>query len=238
MRTEYTPHQIAVEQSRIYARELNKTLHELQMANSNLQEAYLDTIHRLAIAAEYRDGDTGHHIRRMGSYSALMARGAGLSFEEVQMMEFAAPMHDVGKIGIPDRILQKPGPLTVDEWEIIKTHCAIGAKILSGSKSTILKYAEEIALTHHERWDGSGYPRGLSGNSIPLSGRIVAIIDVYDALTTKRPYKQISTPEEACQQLKMERGTHFDPDLIDLFFTISDEVCKMNGDATQNISGA
>jgi len=210
--------QISEQQLVKYADDLNTTILELKTANQDLQEAYLDTIHRLVLAAEYKDEDTGDHIMRMSSYSALIAKKLGFSAKEVQDILYAAPMHDVGKIGIPDKILIKPGKLTEEEFEVIKTHSTIGAKILANSKAEILKIAEQIALSHHEKWNGRGYPEGFSGDNIPLVGRIVGLADAFDALTSKRPYKDPFPVEVALDIIKKDRGQHFDPDVVDVFW--------------------
>jgi putative two-component system response regulator len=172
---------------------------------------------RLTSAAGYRDEETGEHIKRIGLYSAVMAENIGLSHEEVSNIKAAAPMHDVGKIGIPDHVLRKPGDLSPDEFEMIKEHPKIGACILGGSKIPLLKVATDIALYHHEKWDGSGYPAGLSGKDIPLAARIVAVADVYDALSNDRVYRSLYPKEEVFQIMKEKRGTHFDPEIYDCF---------------------
>ncbi len=227
---------------------------ELKQAISKIKLASLDTIHRLAQAAEYKDENTGAHIKRMSQYSAIVARKMGLSDSEVENILYAAPMHDVGKIGIPDRILLKTGRLDANEWEIMKKHTVIGAEILRGSDAEFIRLAEVIALTHHEKWDGSGYPRGLQGSEIPLAerevialthhekwdgsgyprglqgsgiplaGRIVAITDAFDALTSKRPYKKAFSIEKSLKIIKEGRGSHFDPEVVDAFFAIEDEI--------------
>ena len=199
----------------------------LKEAHAELEEAYLDTIHRLVIAAEYKDENTGDHIIRMSRYSALIAKKLGLPDQEVQNILYAAPMHDIGKIGIPDSILVRPGKLTDEEFAIMKTHSIIGAKILSNSKAPILRLAEEIALSHHEKWNGKGYPRGLAGDEIPLSGRIVSLADVFDALTSKRPYKEPFPADKAIEIIKKERGEHFDPQIVDVFLANIDEILKI-----------
>ncbi len=210
-----------------YADDLSKTFTELKAAYQELQEACLDTIHRLVLAAEYKDEDTGDHIVRMSRYSALIAEKLGLPAEEVQNIQYAAPMHDVGKIGIPDSILMKPGKLTDDEFEIIKTHTTMGAKILANSKAEILKIAELIALSHHEKWNGKGYPQGLASDTIPLAARIVGLADVFDALISKRPYKDPFPVEVALDIIKKERGEHFDPAVVDVFLENIDEFVKI-----------
>ena len=213
-----------------YADDLNQTVSELKAIYQELQEAYLDTVHRLALAAEHRDEDTGDHIVRMSRYSALLAEKLGLPADEVQNIRFAAPMHDVGKIGTPDHILLKPGKLTDQEFDLMKTHTTIGAKILGNSKAKILQVAEQIALSHHEKWNGKGYPRGLSGDKIPLVGRIVALADTFDALTSKRPYKEPYPVAIALEIIKKERGQHFDPDVVDVFLENIDEILKIKSE--------
>lgn len=202
---------------------------ELKAANIELHEAYLETVYRLAIAAEYRDEDTGDHIIRIGRYSALIVKKLGISDIKPKDILYAAPMHDIGKIGIPDNILLKPSKLTDEEFDIVKSHTIIGAKILSNSNAKIIMLAEQIALSHHEKWNGQGYPNGLSGEDIPLAARIVAIVDVFDALTSKRPYKKTFPVEVALNIMKKERGQHFDSDLLNIFLTNIDRVLKIMG---------
>lgn len=192
-------------------KEAARTSHE------ELKQAYIDSIHRLVMASEFKDEDTGDHIIRIGEYAAFISRQMGKDDLFVETIEYAAPMHDVGKIGIPDQILLKPGKLTPEEFETIKKHTLIGAQLLSKSKSRILQMAEEIALTHHEKYNGKGYPKGLSGTDIPLTGRIVAIADTFDALTSRRPYKEPYPPEMVMDIIFRERGQHFDPEITDLF---------------------
>ena len=207
--------------------ELAKRTEELQQAFRKTKTASLETIHRLSRAAEYRDEDTGTHIQRVIHYAAAIARQMGLDDESVKSILYAAPMHDVGKIGIPDRILRKPEKLDPDEWETMKKHTIIGAEILSGSDADFIELAGVIALTHHEKWDGSGYPDGLKGTDIPLAGRITAIADVFDALTSKRPYKDPFSVEEALSIIEEGRGSHFGPKIVDAFFTIEDEILSV-----------
>ncbi|ACO48231.2 HD domain-containing phosphohydrolase [Deinococcus deserti] len=181
---------------------------------SEVQAAQLEILERLAHAAEYRDDDTGEHMRRVGRIAAGVARELGLPDDTVQLLERAAPMHDVGKIGISDSILLKPGRLTPEEFDIIKTHPMIGSGILSGGTSPLIKMAEEIARTHHERWYGAGYPAGLAGEAIPVSGRIVAVVDVLDALTSERPYKAAWTLDEAMEEIRRQTGRQFDREVV------------------------
>lgn len=192
--------------------------------NENLKNAYLDTIFRLAMAAEYRDNETGFHVKRMSHYSAVIAEKMGLPDPYVEKILYAAPMHDIGKIGIPDRILKKEGPLTSEEFDIMKLHTTYGARILGGSSSGILQLSEEIALCHHEKWNGKGYPNGIKGEDIPLSGRIVAVADVFDALTSKRCYKNAYSVEKTLRMLEEERGNYFDPKVLDAFLRGMDDI--------------
>lgn len=192
-----------------------------------LREAQFDVMRRLALAAEFRDNKTGTHIERMGNYCAKFAQALGLNNEECENILHASPLHDVGKIGIPDRILLKPGTFTPEEFEIMKTHTTIGAQLLSGSNSPVMKLAEIIALTHQEKWDGNGYPRGLKADEIPLPGQICSVCDVFDALTTARPYKKAWSTDAAVAEMQRSRGTHFQPRLIDRFVEILPEIEKI-----------
>ncbi|WP_313030373.1 response regulator [Massilia alkalitolerans] len=182
-----------------------------------LRATRLEIVQRLGLAAEYKDNETGLHVIRMSHFSRILGIAAGMSEVEADDLLHAAPMHDVGKIGIPDRILQKPGPLDPDEWKVMQSHVTIGAEIIGEHGGGMLALASQIALTHHEKYDGSGYPNGLRGEDIPLVGRIVAIADVFDALTSKRPYKKAWTEDEALTFLREQKGRHFDPALVDLF---------------------
>ena len=184
-----------------------------------LEDAQIEILERLALAAEYRDDNTGEHAQRVGSLSALIAQTLGLSESQVKLIRQAATLHDIGKIGIPDQILFKPDKLTTVEYEIIRTHITIGDKILFGSKSPLLQMAEEIALTHHERWDGTGY-LGLKEEEIPMTGRIVAIVDFFDAVTHERPYKKAWPEEEALAEIKEQSGRHFDPRVVEAFLQV------------------
>lgn len=181
-------------------------------------------IHSLGHAAEYKDNETGLHVIRMSNYSKVIAQAIGLPEEECELLRTAAPMHDVGKIGIPDHILLKPGKLNDQEWKIMKRHPFIGYKIIGNQDSPLLALAASIAYTHHEKWNGKGYPRGLKSTNIPLEGRIVAIADVFDALTTARPYKKAWPIEKALDLIKNESGEHFDPRLVPLFLNHMDEI--------------
>jgi putative two-component system response regulator len=192
-----------------------------------LKESRLEIVQRLGLAAEYKDNETGMHVIRMSHFARLLGLAAGMSETEADDLLHAAPMHDVGKIGIPDRILQKPGPLEPDEWEIMKSHATIGADIIGVHPGGVLKLARNIALSHHEKWDGSGYPNGLAGEAIPLEGRICAIADVFDALTSERPYKKAWSVQDAVEFLKKQRGVHFDPRLVDLFVERLPAICAI-----------
>ena len=183
----------------------------------DLEQARLEILERLALAAEYRDDDTQEHAWRIGRTCALLALGLGLPSEEVELIRRAAPLHDIGKIGIPDAILLKPARLTGREFDVVKTHTRIGAEILSGSRSPLLRLAQRIALSHHERWDGGGYPHGLAGEEIPLAARIVAVADVFDALTHERPYKEAWPLEQAVGEILGQAGRQFDPGLVEAF---------------------
>ena len=182
-----------------------------------LLETRLQIVQTLGLAAEYKDNETGLHVIRMSHYAQILARAAGFNDADAERILHAAPMHDVGKIGIPDAILRKPGKLDADEWQVMQTHAEIGGRIIGQHDDGLLKMAHDIAVSHHEKWDGSGYPAGLAGTDIPLEGRIVAIADVFDALTSERPYKKAWPVEQAVQLLRDEAGKHFDPELVPLF---------------------
>ncbi len=206
---------------------LQKALDELNQAQAQIFGAYLDTLHRLSIASEFKDEGTAEHIRRMSNYCAIIALHLGLPPREVELIHNASPMHDVGKIGIPDAIILKPDRLNADEWDTMQQHSIIGARILSGSSSELLQVGELIAMSHHEKWDGTGYPQGLAGKDIPLYGRICAVADVFDALTSRRPYKEAFSNEKAFTIMAESRGTHFDPEILDVFFKLKKEIIEI-----------
>jgi putative two-component system response regulator len=206
---------------------VNERTAELRAAVERVRRAAFDTVARLGLAVEYRDDETGQHVLRMAHSSVAIARRLGWSEEELERLLHAAPMHDVGKIATPDCILRKPGKLTPEEWAIMQRHTTTGARILSGADSDVLKLAEVVALTHHEKWDGTGYPCGLRGEDIPLPGRIVAIADVFDALTSRRPYKQPFSIEKSCAIVEEGRGKHFDPKVTDAFFAAKEEILEI-----------
>jgi putative two-component system response regulator len=190
-----------------------------------LQNAQLEILTRLASAAEYRDDDTGEHAQRVGSLAGFLAGASGFSAEQCELIRLAAPLHDVGKIGIPDTILLKPGALSTDEFDVMKTHTTIGAGILSGSRSPLLQLAEEIALYHHEKWDGTGYA-GLRSDGIPVPARLVAVADVFDALTHERPYRKAWSMEDAITYVRDQSGRHFDPSIAEVFLGVHGDVAS------------
>jgi len=209
---------------------------QLRQALKKLKEVSLESIFHLCRAAEYKDENTGDHIKRMSHYASAVARKMGLNKQTVEDLLYTAPMHDAGKIGIPDHILLKPSKLNDKEWETMKQHTIVGAQILTGSGAKFIKLAETIALTHHERWDGSGYPKGLKGSKIPLIGRIAAIADVFDALTSKRPYRMKPfSLEEAFNYIKEGRGRHFDPEIVDAFFAAEEEILLIKENIETNV---
>jgi putative two-component system response regulator len=207
---------------------LQQALEWLEKSEKELRLSREETIRRLAIAAEYRDSATAQHIHRMSHYCELLARRYGLSAERCDLIRTASPMHDIGKIGTPDHVLLKPGKFTQDEFNVIAQHAEIGYRILAGSDAEILNVAATIALTHHERWDGSGYPRKLKGEAIPIEGRIASIADAFDALTTARVYKPAFDFEHAVELMTKHRGEHFDPELLDVFLASLTEIKRIH----------
>ena len=204
--------------------DLKKALSEMVTSQLETHKAYLETINRLAIAAEFKDTATAAHITRMSRYCRVIADAVHLPPSEAEIIQNAAPMHDVGKINIPDEILMKPGKLNDTEWKQMRKHSEYGARILQDSESPLLKAGEIIALTHHEKWNGSGYPSGLQGKDIHLYGRICAVADVWDALTMERPYKPKFSNSKALSMMKSGMGTHFDPELLEAFLNSMGEV--------------
>ena len=216
-----------------HTRDQNRLLElKVKERTYELEETRREAILRLGRAAEYRDNETGMHVIRMSRLSARLAKEIGLSEQECQLILQASPMHDVGKIGIPDDILLKPGKLDDKEWKTMKMHPEIGAKILSGSRSELMQMAESIALSHQERWDGSGYPYGLKGEEIPLAGRIVAVADVFDALTSKRYYKDAFSVEESMKIIEDSSGKDFEPRLVEAFKNALPQMIKIVNELT------
>jgi putative two-component system response regulator len=200
---------------------------EVQRRSRDLLNSFEEGLYMLMRAAEYRDDETGAHVRRISYYTKVLAEVLGMEKQYCETIFLASPMHDIGKIGIPDQILLKPGPFNAHEWKLMKKHTTIGAEILAGGSSPYMKMGLEIALSHHERWDGSGYPNGLSGENIPLSARIMSVCDVYDALRSERPYKPAYDHEKALGIIRdgdeRIKNTHFDPDVLDAFLSKSDD---------------
>jgi methanogenic corrinoid protein MtbC1 len=224
-------HQIETQSS-----ELGEVLSELEVAQA-------ETVHRLSMAVEFRDEDTGAHIERIGRFSTMLAELIGMEQDYCRRLSHAAPLHDVGKVAIPDAILLKPGPLTPDERAIVETHAEEGHRLLRGSSSSILHLAATIALSHHEKWDGTGYPRGVAGEAIPIEGRIVAIADVFDALTSDRVYRKAFSVDQAVEMMMQQRGRHFDPVLLDAFMEVlgstgPDARAKISGDPIDLVENA
>lgn len=214
-------------QLEILAADFAELLRERNEIRRHLTVSRREILYRLALAAEYKDGDTADHIERIGAMAAHLARLARLPGQFVTLLRDAAPMHDVGKIGVPDHILKKPGAFSEEEWAVMRMHPTIGAEILSGSGIPLLDLASEVALTHHERYNGSGYPRGLKGQTIPLAGRIVAIVDFFDALTMKRCYREARPFDEVLAAIRAESGSHFDPDLVSIFLANADDFMRL-----------
>lgn len=204
--------------------QLEQALQDLQLSETRVWSSQAETIFQLARVVEFRDEETGMHLQRMSAYCEILAHQIGLSGEECERLRLASQLHDVGKVAIPDSILLKHGKLTDEEFETIKTHAEIGYKMLAGSRSEIVKLGAVIAHSHHEWWDGSGYPQRLVGEAIPREGRIAAIADVFDALSTDRVYRSAFPLKVAVQMMRDERGTHFDPELLDTFINVLPEV--------------
>lgn len=215
---------------------LKRSYELLEEVHRQMRESHIEMILNLAIAAEYKDPDTGNHILRISDYATELGKAVGLNETDAELLRFASPMHDIGKIGIPDSILQKPGKLTPEEWEVMKTHTLIGSRIFQNSNSPLLKAISEISLSHHEKYDGSGYPNGLKGGSIPIFGRIVAIVDVFDAIVSKRCYKDASSFEEGFAYIESLGGSHLDPDLVKVFKSCGAAIRQVY-DANQAIAG-
>ena len=220
-------HNQVKDQNLILERKVQERTIALEARTVELQETRMEIISRLGQAAEYRDPETGDHILRISKMCKLLASKTGMNEKKIELLSNASPMHDVGKIGIPDSILLKPGKLTREEWKVMQTHTIIGARLLDNHNSELMIMARDIALNHHEKWDGSGYPNGMKGINIPIEGRITGIVDVFDALTSKRPYKDPYPVKKACEIIKMERGYHFDPELTDLLLTHIDEFTQI-----------
>jgi putative two-component system response regulator len=199
---------------------LKASYDQLEVIHREVRESQIEMILNLAIAAEYKDPDTGNHILRISDYVTELAKAIDLSKEEIEILRYASPMHDIGKIGIPDSILQKPGKLTPEEWVIMKQHPIIGYRMFKNSQSELLRAISTISISHHEKYDGSGYPYGLKGKDIPLYGRMIALVDVFDAVVNKRCYKEAWSFEEGFKYIRSLAGTHLDPDLVDAFARI------------------
>ncbi len=200
---------------------------EIQQAYEFLNDSHIKSLEMLARAADYRDDNTGQHIIRIGRYSEIIAKNLRLPKSDIEKIKRAAPMHDIGKVGIPDNILQKPGKLTKEEFDVIKTHTSIGANIFKGSTHPLHVASGIIALTHHEKYNGKGYPRGIAGENIHLYGRIVAVVDVFDALLSERPYKKPWPLEKVIELIKSDRGEHFDPVIVDCFLSSLKEILQV-----------
>jgi putative two-component system response regulator len=211
-------------------RELRNALEEVTRAQRQVQEGHLDTIRRLTIAAEYKDHDTAGHIERIGLYSQVVGHALHLAPGMVDLLLHAAPMHDVGKLGIPDQILLKPGPLSDDERAVMNTHTTLGAQILAGSTSEVIQMGARVALAHHEKWDGTGYPRGLGGEDIPIEARICTVVDFFDALTFDRPYRAAVPNNEVVDMIREESGTRFDSSIVDVFLDVRDDIERIQSE--------
>lgn len=216
---------------------LRQTLEEMVLAQREAHAAHLDSIHRLVLAAGFRDHGTATHIHRIGAYVGVLARALRLPPGEIEILIHASPLHDVGKIAIPDSILLKAGPLTAEERAVMCTHTVIGGRILAGALSKVIQTGEVIALSHHEKWDGTGYPRGLAGSEIPLAGRLCAVVDVFDALTSARPYRDPLADDQALSLMREDRGRHFDPAIFDLFESCFDRIQSLKSEMAEAAGG-
>jgi len=207
-----------------YEKRIKKAYRRLKDSYQEVKDSYEEMVFRLALVAEYKDETTGTHLVRIADYSTEIAHSLKLPEKDIELIKYASPMHDIGKLIIPDEIMKKPSGLTPEEREIMKKHTVMGADIFKGSRSPLLRAAKQICLTHHERFDGTGYPNGLKGDEIPLFGRIVALADVFDALTTVRPYKDAYDFDEALKMIKVDSGKHFDPKIVNAFIRHIDKV--------------
>ncbi|MBT8488686.1 MAG: HD domain-containing protein, partial [Gemmatimonadetes bacterium] len=205
-------------------KDLRHALEEVTRAQREIQAGHLDTIRRLTLAAEYKDHDTAGHIERIGRYSQVVGMAMHLQPGTVDLLLHAAPMHDVGKLGIPDSILLKPGPLDEEERAIMNTHTTIGGQILAGSTSPVIQMGERVALTHHERWNGEGYPHRIAKEEIPIEARICSVVDFFDALTMDRPYRKAVPNDEVVKMIASESGTSFDPSVVEIFMDVREEI--------------
>ena len=212
--------------------DLRHALEDVTHAQRLVQEGHLDTIHRLTLAAEYKDHDTAGHIERIGRYSEVMAGAMHLAPGIIDTLRHAAPMHDVGKLGIPDNILLKPGPFTDEERTVMNTHTTIGAQILAGSTSPVIQMGERVALSHHEKWDGTGFPQQMSKEEIPIEARICTVVDFFDAITMDRPYRKAVPNDEVVAMMLEEVSTRFDPDIIEIFLSVRDEIESIQAEYT------
>lgn len=225
--------------SQLTLRDQAKHLESLvQQRTQELHDSRIEIIRRLGRAAEYKDNETGLHVIRMSWFCRFLAEAAGKDPAWCDLLYHAAPMHDIGKIGIPDNVLLKPGKLDADEWQIMQRHAQYGADIIGEHSSPLLQMAREVAIYHHEKWDGSGYPHGLAGTAIPLSARIVALADVFDALTSERPYKKAWPEQDAVALLEKEAGAHFDPELVPLFISCLPQIRKIQQQYQEHQPGA
>jgi putative two-component system response regulator len=206
------------------SRELEQALGDLALSETKVSVSQSETIFRLARIVEFRDEETGHHVHRMSSYCQILARQIGFSEEHCELVRLSSQLHDVGKVAVSDSILLKHGELTREEFEVIKSHAETGHKMLAGSTSEVMQLGALIALTHHERWDGSGYPHGLDTGDIPLEGRVAAVADVFDALTSDRVYRSALPVKATIEMMQHERGHHFDPELLDAFLQARPEI--------------